>query len=1077
MYFKGGSADNYIYAEQLTNHFTLVSAQDINLTATSNVKIPYNVPLYFGTGSAPNLESNDLTNNLTVSLPSGNFIFNIQSGNSIRVPNLVNIILTSTDNERIYSDALHNIHIEGGQNINFTTDVGKYVNVNSNLSVSGDLLVSGTTTTLDTQTLLIEDNLIVVNSAPASMADGGVLVKRYSDGISVTTGNTFAGVFYKESTDEFTLAYTSGTSPSTVSITDYIPLRAQAVHLVDTTDAPSFSSGSLTTLGGGYINKNLVVGESISAGTLNVSNMSISSTTPALNLTTGALIVSGGITIQCSTNAVNASNGGGVLVAGGVAISKDLYVGNNVDVSGNTSIGGSLLVDNMIIYEGGGLLQSVTNTSSASLWSYLGAVNDTSGGLAYCDISIYNGVASDDITGTRIIVSINGTNVSSAHSNIGNLAFDSLLKPQAVLYKDTIDQVHLFVQSPGETITNIHCHSKSGGFDLLAYSEGLGVTPNGTYSGYTGSWTQIYTTSQESNLKTTIGDLTVEGDTLKIQDPLPIIGYNNINTTSSRDIGIRLQRYQLSNDSGAGDVVGDVPAFTDTIPDQTGLTTYQIQLSTSASALNDYYNGWWVHVGDNNQVRHIIDYIGSSRLAVVEAPFNTANSVGNTVDLYNSSIVACYYDEAVSRYRFGYTNDTEIHTDIGLQTKDINVTGTSSSSIYTVGGITIDNTQNAVSSTFGGSLTSYGGAGFSKSVVVGQNIAIGTSGFSPEASLDIRQTSGTIRLEGSYTYIDFKESLSGNAFGIINKDNMLALTYTSTSQGPTAAAKAFVLTSSGNVGISATSGIMSPLTIGAGNFISVNSNDTFLGLIGGASNTDNSTVASRIVLYGNDSAYPGNVGIYSGTSGSINVYTDQDTKQFEIDSNGIVSVYSTHQSQSSTTGAFIIQNGGIGVNGTENATNSTIGGAMTIAGGGAVGKDLYIGGNLYVTGTLNSDTSVISPTITFSNTQGCTFVSSSNKSLMKISNEILLSFAVEVQPISASQNCQIEFSLPQRTSALTNRLELVATCTGYTDDTNIIPLFNTVAIGVTGQTRGLLKFQSVSNASHYFTIMCRYTST
>ena len=49
-------------------------------------------------------------------------------------------------------------------------------------------------------------------------------------------------------------------------------------------------------------------------------------------------------------------------------------------------------------------------------------------------------------------------------------------------------------------------------------------------------------------------------------------------------------------------------------------------------------------------------------------------------------------------------------------------------------------------------------------------------------------------------------------------------------------------------------------------------------------------------------------------------------------------------------------------------------------------------------------------------------------------------------------------------------------CSGYTDDDNIIPLFNVIGGGVKTTSRGFVKFQSASTGIHYFTVMCRHTS-
>lgn len=137
--------------------------------------------------------------------------------------------------------------------------------LSSDAYITGNLTVSGTTTTINTETSIIEDNLIVLNSGPAGLADGGLLVKRFESG---TTGSVnYAGVFYKESTDEYTFATTSsdpGASP--VTIGDYLPVRCGYISIANTVEATGVGTGgSLNVAGGASIVKDLYVGGSIAA--------------------------------------------------------------------------------------------------------------------------------------------------------------------------------------------------------------------------------------------------------------------------------------------------------------------------------------------------------------------------------------------------------------------------------------------------------------------------------------------------------------------------------------------------------------------------------------------------------------------------------------------------------------------------------------------------------------------------------------------------------------------------------------------------------------------------------------------
>ena len=152
----------------------------------------------------------------------------------------------------------------------------------SNVIVSGNLTVTGTTTTINMESTILEDNLIVINNGPAGLADGGILVKRY---ISGTTGSSnYAGVFYKESSDEFTFAVTdSDPGINQVVINEYLPIRAKSLTLE--------TSGSLIANSAQLTNANVTT---LTTGTASFTN-----------LTTGNLRVSG---LNVNYNSFTGSN-------------------------------------------------------------------------------------------------------------------------------------------------------------------------------------------------------------------------------------------------------------------------------------------------------------------------------------------------------------------------------------------------------------------------------------------------------------------------------------------------------------------------------------------------------------------------------------------------------------------------------------------------------------------------------------------------------------------------------------------------------------------------------------------------
>lgn len=60
-------------------------------------------------------------------------------------------------------------------------------------------------------------------------------------------------------------------------------------------------------------------------------------TTPSTSYLNASVIVNGGLSIQSGENAVNVGNGGGLSVAGGASVGGDLYVGGSINGSGSSS--------------------------------------------------------------------------------------------------------------------------------------------------------------------------------------------------------------------------------------------------------------------------------------------------------------------------------------------------------------------------------------------------------------------------------------------------------------------------------------------------------------------------------------------------------------------------------------------------------------------------------------------------------------------------------------------------------------------------------------------------------------------
>jgi hypothetical protein len=851
------------------------------------------------------------------------------------------------------------------------------------------------------------------------------------------------------------------------------------------------------------------------SGTLIESVFEINSTTgtvlfsnpqPSLSSTSAAMILTGGLSIMCTEQASSTTSGGSLTVDGGLAVNKDVFVGGdvhllsttqstnkdtgalvvsggvgiseNINVDGSGVVNGVLTTNNTFNYNGGSTFDKIWNTTGSTLWHYFGQIND-SFSTSVCEINFSNITNTSDYSGLKLNVHIQDTTCNISHNYYGDVAFTSGNKLDVYVYRDISTGFHLFTKTPSLTTANLRVLIKTGDRFVIT-SEGSGSEPNGVTSGYQNTWTSIYNTAKESNLSYKFGDVTVEGLYMNVADNFPVVGYNNANVTNSRDLGIAF--------------VTDEYVFYDSIPNQSSASSNQIKFSNLLNATDNYYNGWWIKVasGSNvNQVRKIVSYNGAQRVATLDSTWTTQNpGNGDTVYFYNAQYVSFYYNDSKKSFEFVYnTRDPVTKNITSYDYVDLNVnhitysdttasSNASTGSILTFGGISITNTTDAGSSTSGGTLTTLGGVGIRKRLYVGDNVGIGSGGFTPDASLHIKQTKATVQLENNtVSSIDFVKTGSQNRFGIVSDsaNNQFSMTVSTNGSTAEVSSRIFTINSSGSIGIHTTSGINSPLTLNGTSLISSNRSDSYIGIVGGSSNTNDSTAGGRVIVYGNSATGSiGNVVVSSGTSGSVRLCTNNDTERLRIDQNGTVSIFSSTVTKSRTSGALVVS-GGIGVIATENASSFSAGGALTVAGGASIAKDFFVGGNLFITGNLNASGSSTAPEITFTNAVNCTLTSYDNNKLLTVSQEAIFSFVVLLTPTVASANCQIEFTAPGRGNGFETRGEYIATCSGYTDDDEVVPLFNVISVGVKGENRGLIKFQSVSTGIHYFTLICRYT--
>ena len=181
---------------------TVTSGGKINLTATTDVHIPNAVGLKFGDGGE-HIE----TDNTDFTVTSGGKI-NLATASDVHLANNKGMVFGDAG-EKIEGDGTDlTIASSGVLNLTATgnTAITNNATIGGNLVLTGNLTVNGDTTTVNTSNTTIADNLIELNTGiSASSNDAGLIIERGS------TGNN-AAIIWDESADKFTMGLTTATA-------------------------------------------------------------------------------------------------------------------------------------------------------------------------------------------------------------------------------------------------------------------------------------------------------------------------------------------------------------------------------------------------------------------------------------------------------------------------------------------------------------------------------------------------------------------------------------------------------------------------------------------------------------------------------------------------------------------------------------------------------------------------------------------------------------------------------------------------------------------------------------------------
>ena len=480
------------------------------------------------------------------------------------------------------------------------------------------------------------------------------------------------------------------------------------------------SSGSFRTVGGVYIDKNLIVN-----GNILVSGNSILGNVTMSNLNTFNSNITNDLFVSRDTNitrnlivgnnltnngkiTINDTSNSSLTLFGGMSVSKNISVIGTSTFTGSLSISDKIIYQNYQIYETNGNLTISRNDNSIPLV----------------------------VNGSNIIlqsVIINGT---------------SIINDNATFQKN--------ITINGITTINSTQSSINSSTGSLVINGGLGLNGNLNMNGDLNIFGNLSVLGTVSN---------INSSNININDNIILL---NSGISGSRDGGLLINRYQIDNDTGSGDIVSDLQFTSFTLTSQIGMSSNTLKLPNTASSTDNFYNNYWIKVisgFSNSQVRQIISYNGTTKVATLSSLFTSQNpNTNDIIYLYYKRFVGLIWSEINDKFVLGSTvtdpsNGFSSFTSYSsLILQDISLLGNTNSinsstgSLVVSGGMSIQNTSNSTSNTSGGALTIAGGVSIEKNTFIGGSLQVNNIDITPN-SFDIIK---------SVTYNAFNNTVNGS---------------------------------------------------------------------------------------------------------------------------------------------------------------------------------------------------------------------------------------------------------------------------------------------------------------------------
>jgi hypothetical protein len=569
---------------------------------------------------------------------------------------------------------------------------------------------------------------------------GGVGINSTADAVSFTSGGAITiggGAAVKKGMYIGGKTYFGDTTPSTSYLQGAVNIAGGLTITGNQNASNVGNGGALTIAGGASVGGDFWVGGQINGSGSSSSTfayLTLTATDEAVNYTSGSMVTFGGITIQATSDAQSVTNGGSLLVAGGGSFGGVVYFGKEVNQMATTNYYTQSdqvinMYDNLSTERFSLDLSKTSNNFAITRYNTNGMPYEKSMEISTSDgkITFNNTTPSTSVNSASLIISggaVFATTQDAVNSSNGG---GITVAGGAAIGKS--------LQVGGQLVINSSAPSASSSSGALIVLGGAGVGGDLNVGGnavINGSLTVKGTTTS------------VDSSNTYIQDNVLVL---NSGPVGSSNAGFVIQRFQADNNGGSGDVVNDKVYLSDTLPLQTGVGNNGVKLSSSASSADGYYVGWWIKVAsgfNTNQVRKITGYVGSTRIATIDSQWVSQNpTIGDIVYLYDKPYVALIWNESGDRLDIGTTvsdpgnNGVNVSDYCSVQTGSLTLVATTPSSSGTTGalilsgGIAISNTTDASSPSAGGSLTTLGGMGVSKSLQVGSSLYVGGVNMTP----------------------------------------------------------------------------------------------------------------------------------------------------------------------------------------------------------------------------------------------------------------------------------------------------------------------------------------------------------